>query len=48
MQTQEIRIGQAIYELHRIYSGTSTVMELIREKLEADAAAIDADKRQAV
>ena len=48
MQTQEIRIGQAIYELHRIYSGSCAVTDLIREKLEAGAAAIDAEKRQAV
>lgn len=48
MQTQEIRIGYAVYELNRVYAGTCAVTELIREKLEADAAAIDAEKRKAV
>ncbi len=48
MQTQEIRIGEAVYELGRVYAGTNGVAALIRERLEADAAAIDAGKTGAV
>ena len=48
MQTREIRIDQGIYELHRVYAGTRTAAELIREKLETDAAAIDEENRKAL
>ena len=48
MQTQEIRIDQAVYELDRVYAETGTVQDLLRKKLEADAALIDTKKKKAV
>lgn len=48
MQTKVIRIGEAVYELRRVYAGTGGVAALIREKLEADAAAIDVGRKDAV
>ena len=48
MHTQEIQIGEAVYELGRVYAGTDAVASLIREMLEANAASIDAGKPGAV
>ena len=38
MQNSEITIGQVVYRIDRVYSETRELAELIRDRIEADAA----------
>lgn len=48
MQDSEITIGQVVYDIDRVYSETRKIAELIRERIEKEAAAIDREERRAV
>ena len=48
MEQQEITIGNAIYEINRVFSEKQKLKELIRERIEKEAAVANKEMQETV